>query len=152
LIDENNWVIPFKTIINTSAAGAYIVNFPEYRPDLFLFMARSLGLTYFDFRTEVMSPYGWDAHQLTIEELDERLLQETGKGNIMVCNVEALLATKETDERKKWLQDFLSRQWPKTIVLPLCLYSHEVPESLANVYTFENEDLPEQSFVNRLLM
>lgn len=152
MVDEQNWLEPFKTMINTCSSAAYIVNFPEYRPDLFLFMARSLELIHFDFRTEVMSPYGWDAHQLSIQELDLRLLREADKGNLMICNVEALLATKEIDERKNWLQDYLSRQWPKTIVLPLCLYGHEAPESSPNVYSFENQDLPEQSFVNRLLM
>ena len=152
MVDEQNWLEPFKTMINRCSNAAYIVNFPEYRPDLFLFMARSLGLIHFDFRTEVMSAYGWDAHQLTIEELDGRLLQEADKGNLMISNVEALLATKETEERQKWLQDYLSRQWSKTVVLPLCLYCHEVPEFSSHVYSFENKDLPEQSFINRLLM
>lgn len=150
--DYQSWVDPFKKMINTSGNGAYVVNFPEYRPDLFRFMARSLGLMFFDFRTEVMSPFGWDAHRLTINELDERLLQEVNKRELMICNVESLLATKETDIRVNWLTSYLSRQWPKTIVLPLCLYGHEVPESSPNVYSFENADLPEQSFVNRLLM
>lgn len=150
--DNQNWVDPIKKLIDTHGKGSYIVNFPEYRPDLFRFMAHSLDMNFFDYRTEVMSPLGWDAHRLAVDEVDERLMQEAIKGELIACNIESLLAAKEADVRANWLASYLSRQWPKTIVLPLCLYCHDVPISSPNVYSFESNDLPEQSLVNRLLM
>lgn len=150
--DNQNWVDPIKKLIDTHGKGSYIVNFPEYRPDLFRFMAHSLDMNFFDYRTEVMSPLGWDAHQITIDELDARLLQEVIKGKLMICNIESLLAAKEPELRESWLEDYLSRQWSNTIVLPLCLYSHEVQAFNQKVLTYENNKLPEQSLVNRLLM
>lgn len=152
MIDHKNWLEPFKNLINLNSNAAYIVNFPEYRPDLFRFMAHSLEFKFFDYRTEVMSPFGWEAHQITIDDLEQRLTEEVNKENLVACNVEALLATKEIDVRKNWLKDYLSRKWSGTIVLPLCLYGDEAPENSTKVYTFYNSDLPEQSFVNRLLM
>jgi len=69
-----DWVQPIaETIQNNDSKGGFFVVFPEYRPDQFVALSQHLGLKTFDYRSEVMSRLGWNADQLSLDDLDTTL-------------------------------------------------------------------------------
>ena len=56
--DNNSWVDPFKKLIARYGKGAYVVNFPECRADLFRFMAHSLELIFCNIEHNVLNMIG----------------------------------------------------------------------------------------------
>lgn len=138
--------------------GGFQILFPSYRPDLSKALSHYLGLEFYDYRQEIMQPLGWEANQLTLEEMTNTLIEkadqanEEGKKGIVAHNIESLLATKNEDERKQWLTDFLAIESDYPIILPLAIYQGETAEKHSRLCDIELLHFPEQSFIMRLAM
>lgn len=130
--------------------GGFLLQLPEYRPDLAHRLAHSLDLTFFDYRVEVMSELGWNAHSLSLDDLDKTLIERATAGGLVAQNVEALLATKSVESRTEWLQRFVDRPWPHLVLVPLCVFAHEAPRAHSHCYECAADMLPAQSFIGRL--
>lgn len=146
-----DWVQPIaETIRNNESKGGFLVVFPEYRPDQFVALARHLGFKAFDYRSEVMSPLGWNADQLSLDDLDVTLSNQASEGGTVINNVEALLSTKAVTECATWMGEFLRKNWAHPILLPIVVHAAQVPMTHEHVHRIPDETLPEQSFINRL--
>ncbi|HIP52951.1 MAG TPA: hypothetical protein EYH03_02940 [Chromatiales bacterium] len=131
--------------------GCYLVLMPEYRPDISKAFAQRLGLEMFDYRAEVMAPYGMEAHKIPLADLTDRLQQETAHTGILAHNVEALLATKPETERRKWLSDCLLADWPQPLLLVLSIFPDDAPTESGRVLDLRDLDFEDQSLISRLL-
>jgi hypothetical protein len=148
-----NWVQPIaETIWNNQSRGGFLVVFPEYRPDQFVALAQHLGLAFFDYRSEVMSPLGWDADQLSLDDLDVALHERASKGGTVVNNVEALLSTKGLEECETWMGEFLGKDWAHALLVPIVINAAQAPMGHERVHRVPDEALPEQSFISRLAL
>ena len=146
-----DWVQPIaETIRNNDSKGGFLVVFPEYRPDQFVALAQHLGFKAFDYRREVMSPLGWNADQLSLDDLDVTLHNRASEGGTVINNVEALLSTKAAKECATWMGEFLRKDWTHSILLPIVVHAAQVPMTHERVHRIPDETLPEQSFINRL--
>ncbi len=62
-----------------------------------------------------MAHEGFQAAAMGLDELDEVLADLAADGGAMVLNVEALLSTKSTEQRRVWMQGFLLGDWPGSV-------------------------------------
>ncbi len=149
---EEGWIGLIRCALEAQPwMGGYIVCFPEYRPDLVVQMAHSLGLVHFDFRYELMRPLGWGAGSLQLEDLDRAIAERAEESGVVVQNAEALLSTKAAGLRRRWLRDFLLAAWPNAAILPLTLYASEIPRQQPRVVALDARALPEPTLLSRLL-
>ena len=139
-----------QTIRQHQSRGGFVVIFPEYRPDQFLAMAANLGLANYDYRAEVMSGYGWNADQLTLDDLDNSLAEQAADKGTLISNVEALLSTKSADDRARWITRFLNRNWDHAVVIPIVINALQVPIPHPRVHRVPENALPDQTLINRL--
>ena len=145
------WVNPIEQrMAQQQGLGGFIVIFPDYRPDLFRGLAAGLGLANFDFRAEVMSSRGWEADQLTLDELDTSLSRCATESGTVVSNVEALLSTKSDEACTDWVKTFLTRDWRNPLLIPIIIHSEFVPQPHPRVHALSREELPDQTLINRL--
>ena len=150
---QPDWIEPIDDMIEGhDAQGGFIVVFPEYRPDQCLALAQALDLQCFDYRQQVMSARGWEADQLGLDDLDATLDELARTRGSLVNNVEALLATKEIDAGARWLRKFLKTPWTRPLIIPIVIYTQELPAGHARVHTIGVDELPAQSFMNRLAL
>lgn len=150
---QPDWVQPIaENILNNQSRGGFLVVFPQYRPDLFVALAHHLGLKAFDYRSEVMSPLGWDADQLSLDDLDITLHERASQGGTVVNNVEALLSTKGIDECETWMGEFLRKDWAHALLVPIVINAAQAPIGHQRVHRIPDEALPEQSFISRLAL
>ena len=98
-----------------------------------------------------MRPLGPDAYRVGLEDLDRLLGELSDAGGAVVFNVEALLATKDEAERNRWLEAFLEADWPSTLVVPVTLFAPPADGAGARVLYLDEQGLPEQSLLGRLL-
>lgn len=149
---ELTWLDPVVQLMKDGQRqGGFLLCVADYRPDVARAVAHGLDLGFFDFRAEIMVPLGWNAHRLTLEDLTETL-EETASGRgLVVHNVEALLATKDETDRRRWLEQFLKRAWPFPIILPLFLFAGDAPDDDRRVLRLPAEWLPEETLLGRLL-
>jgi hypothetical protein len=148
---EHAWVRPIQQkIAQHGGRGGFIVIFPDYRPDLFRGLAYALGLANFDYRSEVMSVRGWDADQLTLDELDADLSRCAADTSTVVSNVEALLSTKSEEACSRWLHAFLGRDQDNAVLIPIVIHSESVPRPHPRVHELSGEQLPVQTLLRRL--
>ncbi len=146
------WWRPAEAMLSRcERRGGFLVSLPEYRPDLLQELGEALALDCRDFRAEVMAPLMWDAAQLGLEDLDRWLTASAARGGLIAQNVEALLVLKRPEEREDWLSRFADLVWPAPVVVPLVLFCDEAPKPHGRHWTVAPDDVPEQSFVNRLL-
>ncbi|MEA3409944.1 MAG: hypothetical protein U9R74_00190 [Pseudomonadota bacterium] len=146
------WLEPFlECVRGHGSTGPFLLCLPEYRPDLARTVADVLGCEFFDYRAEVMAPLGWQAHELSLDDLDDVLKQRADIGSVAAFNIEALLATKSAVERRGWLERFVETSYSAMVVIPLSIYVDDAPVGLGRV-TFVDSRLPEQSFLNRLAL
>ncbi len=124
---------------------------PEYRPDICRAIAAHLALAFFDFRKEVMKPREMRAHEITVEEIDDNLVERTTDGGILAFNIESLLAVKTDEERSGWLARFSARKWPNPVFLPLTLFHDGLMEQTPRIDLSTIQFAP-QSFLSRLAM
>jgi len=129
----------------------YLINFPEYRPDLFKEMASHLGYSLGDFRAEKMAPLGTEATQLILDDLDAYLDGISDSTAAVVYNVEALLATKPIDEVMSWLEGFSGVERRHPLIVPLVLFGELFAQSHEGTFSLLEVSLPEQSLVSRLI-
>jgi hypothetical protein len=145
------WLKPILDLVSTQGGrGSGLLAFPEYRPDLVKAIAHKVGIRFYDFRAETMAQKGFQAGAMGLDELDAVLAGVAAEGGAVVLNVEALLSTKSSEERRAWMQGFLLGDWPGLLLVPLALYSDEAPVVDERVLRLEPDDLPEQGLINRL--
>ena len=148
-VSTTNWSDAIADLLVGHRHGGFLLSFPEYRPDLARTLAGELGFNFFDFRGEVLAGLGWDAHTFTLDDLNDVLHLRSMEKGIVAFNVEALLATKDEQARRCWLSDFVDSDWSNPVLVPLALYSLEAPQHPRHL-ELDGDDLPNQSFVNRL--
>ena len=149
---EDGWLDSISRMVNESGGkGGILLVFPEYRPDLVKAVAHSLALKYYDYREERLRPLGPDAYRVGLEDLDRLLGELSDAGGAVVFNVEALLATKDEAERNRWLEAFLEADWPSTVVVPVTRFAPPADGAEARVLYLDEQGLPEQSLLGRLL-
>jgi len=145
------WLKPILDLVATQGGrGGALLAFPEYRPDLAKAIAHGVGIRFYDFRAETMAEKGFQAGAMGLDELDTVLAQLAAEGGALVLNVEALLSTKSSEERRAWMQGFLRHDWPGLLLVPLALYGQDAPVGNERVLYLEPEDLPAQGLINRL--
>jgi hypothetical protein len=140
-----------EALAKVPADRCFVVVFPEYRPDLVEQMARSIKLAHVDFRRERMAPLGWNAAELPLEALDDAGLSAMSNGSgVVLQNAEALLATQPADDRRAWFARALDRSWPAQLVLPVTLFSADLPADREQVAVLPRGSLPEEKILSRL--
>lgn len=125
------------------------LQFPDYRPDLMEKLSRELGLSFFDFRKEVMSFYGADAHRVTLTMLDTAI-EKRGDEGWLIFNVDAVLITKSQDEVSAWFDRLAQHPW-RRVLIPLTLYQVPIMTVPLNVITVDRSEVPEHGLLHRLL-
>lgn len=131
--------------------GCIMILMPEYRPDLTKAFAHHLSLPLFDYRSEVMSEKGLEAHRISLPDLTETLRAECQPNGVLAFNIEALLAAKPDSERKQWLSSALDFPWPGLLILPLAIFTADVSTADKRVLDLRDSRFEEQSLTNRLL-
>lgn len=148
---HDNWLNTVKEVYDQNKGkGGFQILFPEYRPDLSRALANYLDLIFFDYRENVMQQLGWDAGDISLDDLTKTLRLKSIKKGLVVHNVEALLSTKTASEREQWLADFFSVKWKNPIVLPLSIYQGETVQGHSHICAIE--EFPKESFLMRLAM
>lgn len=151
--EHREWLDLIKDIYDRhEAKGGYQVLLPDYRPDLSRALANFLDIEFYDYRKNAMQAEGWNAGKISLHEMTETLLKESSKSALVVHNIEALLATKSEQDRRLWLANFFSIDWPNAIILPLAIYQADVVEEHARICDLELVQLPKQSFLMQLSM
>lgn len=146
-----SWLAPIADMVHRGGgSGGFLLDLPDYRPDLVRAAAHGLNLAMFDIRAELLSPRGWDAHKVTLDELSQELQQRARDGGLVAHNAEALLATKGAAERSRWLEKFVERAWPSPIIVPLFLFGGDAPPSHDRRAALVAEELPEETLLGRL--
>lgn len=139
-----------KVFQQHNGEGGFQILFPEYRPDLFTHLATALNLDFFDYRQTVMQPEGWDAGKISLDDLTSTLLEKSAEAAMVVHNVEALLAAKPEHQRKQWLAEFFSIDWPNTMIIPVTVFQADTLEGHSRICDIELIQLPKQSFLMQL--
>lgn len=134
------------------AKGPYQILFPEYRPDLSRALADFLELNFFDYRESAMLSEGWNAGNINLDSMTKTLMNESRKSGLVVHNAEALLCTKSQHERRQWLAEFFSIDWPNVIILPLAIYQADTLEEHSRICDIELIQFPRQSFLMQLAL
>ena len=149
----DNWVQSvFDWYASVPVHAACIVAFPGYRPDLVRTLSNGLNAVQIDFRAQCMAPLGWQATTLPLSAIDKTAVDAMQSGrDIVLQNVEALLASVAKEARVAWLANALEATWPQRLVLPLTLYAHEIREQAdALLFDLASASLPEESLLERL--
>lgn len=150
---HDEWLDVVKNVYEKNQQkGGFQILFPEYRPDLSHALAHHLDMEFYDYRESTMISEGWNAGNISLDSMTENLLKQSEKSPVLVHNVEALLAAKSTEERQKWLVEFLSIDWPNPIIIPLAIYQADTLEGHSHVCDIESIEFPKQSFLMRLAM
>ena len=150
---QPDWIQPIDDMIKGhDSQGGFIVVFPDYRPDQCLALANALDLQCFDYRQQVMSAHGWEADRLGLADLNVTLEELAQTQGSLVNNVEALLATKEIDAGAQWPHQFLATPWARPLIIPIVIFTQELAARHTRVHTIGDDELPAQSFLNRLAL
>ncbi len=147
------WIRPvlnWRDALPASCACAVI--FPSYRPDLVQAMAAALDARFVDFRKRKMAPLGWQAAQLAPEVLSATARHEMTAGrDVVLHNAEALLSLFQREEREAWFAQVHGETWPGRLILPLTLYSHDLPSGMVDrVFELRADMLPAEGILQRL--
>jgi len=145
------WIGPIRSRIAGPRSGnGLLVCLPEYRPDLARNLAFVLDLSFVDFRQVFMSALGWEAHTLDLEQVSGMLRERAESRGLVLFNLEALLATKTVEERRGWLEAFLSIPFRQPVLAMLWVYGEEAPHGDDRVFRPDAGQLPTQGLINRL--
>lgn len=145
------WIDPVERMVERHAhRGGFLLAFPDFRPDLFQALAHQLAIPSFDYRTEVMLQHGWEADRIGLQQLDETLDDLSLAQASVVMNVESLLATKPSADRRAWFTRFTDTDRPHPLLVPVVTMHDELPASSARVHTIPGQDLPDSSLLLRM--
>lgn len=133
------------------ARGGALLVLPEYRPDLAKAVAHRLELDFYDFRAEDMVPKGTQAAAIDLDALNSVLLQRSVDGGALVFNVESLLTTKTSEQRRAWIEGFVRTDWPGLLLVPMTLFAQEAAMATDRALHLQAEDLPAQGIVSRMM-
>lgn len=151
MTEHSEWLGTVKAVFDKHLSkGGFQVLFPEYRPDLSRALANYLELEFYDYRKEKMLTEGWRAGEISLDTMTSALLEKSTHTGLVVHNIEALLATKSEQERRKWFADFFTIDWPNPIVLPVCIYQADTPRKQSRVCDIRFTEFPKESFLMRL--
>ncbi|MCW8932567.1 MAG: hypothetical protein OQL19_20330 [Gammaproteobacteria bacterium] len=151
--EHRKWLDLIKEVYEQHhATGPYQILFPEYRPDLSKALSHYLGLNFFDYRESTMLSEGWNAGNIHLDSMTNTLLNESKKSGLVVHNVEALLCTKTQYERRQWLAEFFSIDWPNAIILPIAIYQADTLADHSRICDIELIQFPRQSFLMQLAL
>lgn len=151
---DRPWLGPVATAVREAgSSGAFLIVFPDYRPDLVREMAHAMSYAYFDFRSERMMRLGWRAAELSLAELEDAARNhaagETAAG-LVLHNAEALLATRAVDERRRWLAAVCNWPTPRPILVSTAVFNEDLPPAGPRVVHIEGAALSQQSLLMRL--
>lgn len=149
------WLTPVANALEREGnLGRFLVMFEIYRPDLVRAMAHGLGLRYVDFRADYMMPLGRDAGRLPLSRIEELIAEAEGEGphgqGLVLHNVEALLATRETEERHRWMTEFTASPAKVPVIVPLSVFATEAPASDSRVVAIDETSIPSEKLLFRL--
>ncbi len=134
------------------SAHCHLVLYAEYRLDLARQLADETGLVFRDFRREVLSEYGKQAHEQPLSLLDQAVIEQGDRAGAVIANAEALLATRPEQERRAWLAAIVDQPFAYPLLMPLALFGKETPPAHPRVIDLRERPLPEQSLINRLAL
>lgn len=143
------WDQKFIDCVSKNGPGSYVVEFPTYRPDLVEDIARESGCIHLDFRARDLAPLGFAAHNLPLSAIEAAIAQITSENGVVIQNAEALLATKQPEERSQWLGAFLETGRDYLAVVPLALFGREIADH-PRLVRFLPSDLPAESLIAQL--
>lgn len=150
--DGTSWIGKVAEFIDLGPSNkGLFVSMPDYRPDIIERLSEMLGLRFVDFRIDKLSPLKWGAGKMSLDELTSVLENYSQEENCIVLNIEALLATKTLEERRKWYNEFLDLEFSSKIIVVMTLFSEEIETKSNRHLKFAREDLPEQTILRRLL-
>jgi hypothetical protein len=150
---SGDWTKPVALRWNACGEGeALVLSLPAYRPDLIERLARRLGARFCDFRRSRLIPLGWSAASLPLHALDDAVDEEMADGlPVVLHNSEALLSLVTPAARKVWFAEILRKAWPAKLLLPLVLYTCDLPdEATGRTVMLEPDDLPPETLLDRL--
>lgn len=151
MTEHSEWLNTVKAVFDEHLEkGGFQVLFPEYRPDLSRALANSLDLEFYDYRKEKMLAEGWRAGEISLDNMTSAILEKSENTGLVVHNIEALLATKSEQERRKWFAGFFSIDWPNPVILPVCIYQEDTPRNHSRVCDISLTEFPKESFLMRL--
>jgi len=147
-----NWLAQMSEFVaSMGARGGALLVLPEYRPDLAKAVAHRLTLRFYDFRAEDMVPKGAQASAVGLDALNAVLTQLSVDGGAVVFNVEALLATKTSEQRRAWIEGFVRTDWSGLLLVPMTLFAQEAAVVTDRALHLQAEDLPTQGIISRML-
>ena len=123
----------------------------EYRPDIARMAANHLDFRFYDYREQVMQPRGWEAADITLEQLSHTLEQESTATPLLAFNTEALLAVYSSTERAAWLRSFCHHEWTHTVLLSVTAFAEDLPDLPQQICDLRATSIPDQNLINRLL-
>lgn len=89
--------------------------------------------------------------ELSLEDLDNTLITVSEIGPAVVCNVEALLVTKEPESATQWLLRFRNKAWKNNLITPVVIRVEKLGNSQSGVIDLREVDFSDQSLISRLL-
>ncbi len=151
-MSASSWLTDFRAWLDGTPSTAVALCFPAYRPELVECLANELGYRLVDFRKARMAPLGWQAASLPLDALESCAAEQMQQhqSDVVLQNVESLLAVHPAPARRAALAHLLARLWPQRLILPLALYGMDVPDVGQAVYKIEASQLPEESLLVRL--
>lgn len=131
--------------------GAFLVSFPEYRPELAAIIADRLDMPLCDFRAEIMAPLGWHATTLPLVSLESAICDRLDARGLVFNNAEALLAAKTASDRQSWFQEVLTTPRTAPLIVPIALFADDANRDSDRFIAISTDDLPESTLLTRLL-
>lgn len=157
------WLSPVEAALERhGGTGAYLVLFETYRPDLVRAMAHAMSMRFIDFREQHMLPLGRDAARMPLARIGEAVVacdadgaapdcrQTERQSGIVLHNVEALLASRDSSARANWMAGFIALPTRVPVIVPLAVFTNEAPEASTRVARIEASCVPQEKLLLRL--
>lgn len=146
-----SWLVRVTNFFSAAQTSAgLLLLLPEYRPDIISRLSAVLQVPIFDFRASVMAARSWDAHTITLDELQSSLLGQAEASPLIAFNIDALLATKSQAQRLAWVDTFLATSFRNRVIVALTIYADEVSADSTRILRIQSGELPEQGILHRM--
>lgn len=150
--DSSRWLATIDDAIERHGCrGAFLVSFPDYRPELAAIIADRLDMPLCDFRADIMAPLGWNAATLTLASLESAIVDRLDARGLVLSNAEALLAAKTASDRQSWFQEVLTIPRTAPLIVPIALFAADADRESDRFIALSTDDLPESTLLTRLL-